>query len=288
LAGLFCAAARPTGRISNVTKGISPMSQTEAAPQLSGTMFLYQKPELLNSQTHGGLGLQVIERPFDFCSRARAIPLTISEIPEAAKYYPVVFASMEETVPLAVVGLVDDVNLYVDDQGNWEPYAYVPGYIRRYPFGLAGEVGSDRFALVIDTGYPGVSPYGDRKLFEGGQMSEIGRQALEFTKTYEADRRLTETVMATLKKFNLIQGQAAQYTPQGSTEQRTFAQYFGVEEPRLTALSDADFLELRRMNVLHIIYAHLMSLANWRNLIARRMRRYNMSELEATTGQRLS
>jgi hypothetical protein len=191
-------------------------------------------------------------------------------------------------VPLAVVGLIDDLNLFVDEQGVWDAFAYIPGYIRRYPFGLAGEDGGDRFALVIDTGHPGVSPSGDRKLFEAGQMSEIGKQALEFTKTYEADRRLTETMMAKLKSLDLIQGQSAQYTPQGSGEQRTFAQYFGVDEQRLNALSDADFLELRRMNILHIIYAHMMSMANWRNLIGRRMRRFNMTEFEAATGQRLS
>ncbi|MFN0024087.1 MAG: SapC family protein [Parvularculaceae bacterium] len=264
------------------------MSQTPASMQISGTMFLYDRPELLNTQNHGELGVRAADKPFGFCSKVRAIPLTISEIAEASRYYPVVFGTQEDLQPLAIVGLLDDVNLFVDETGNWDPYAYIPGYIRRYPFGLAAETGADRFALVIDAGFEGLTPAAERKLFDGGQLSDMSKQALEFTKTYESDRRLTEQVFKSVKELDLISGQSAQYTPTGSTEPRAFAQYFGVDEKKLIALSDEEFLKIRKLNVLPVLYSHLLSLGNWRSLIVRRMRRYNMTEAEAATVRQFS
>ncbi|MCA8889920.1 MAG: SapC family protein, partial [Parvularculaceae bacterium] len=104
----------------------------------------------------------------------------------------------------------------------------------------------------------------------------------------ETDRRLTDQIVEQLKKYDIIQGQTAQYTPQGDSEPRPFANYFGVDEAKLQALTDEQFLELRKMNVLPILYAHMISLANWRTLISRRMERLNVTEVEAVSGQRLS
>ena len=127
------------------------MSETqESAPQLTGNMFLFERPELLTKEQHGNLGMTPPEKPFSFCSKVRAIPLTVSEIPSAMKNYPVVFASLEDPTPLAVVGLVDEANLFVGEDGKWQDMAYLPGYIRRYPFALANEAEGDRLATVID------------------------------------------------------------------------------------------------------------------------------------------
>ncbi|MCB2097425.1 MAG: SapC family protein [Parvularculaceae bacterium] len=264
------------------------MSQTPAAPQINGKMYLFERPELLNKEQHGKLGLDNAAKPFSFCSKVRAIPLTISEVVEAAKYYPVVFYSQDEPLPIAILGFNSDLNLFVDENGNWDEHTYIPGYLRRYPFALAGETGGDRYALVFDAAYEGVSPNAERKLFDNGELSEFSKRAMEFTSTYEADRRLTERIMKELKKFSIIQPQTAQYTPAGETAPRTFAQYLGVDEQRLNQLTDEQFLELRKMNVLAPIYAHLVSLSNWRSLIGRRMKRLNISESEAVTGQRPS
>ncbi len=265
------------------------MSQTYAAPQITGKMFLFERPELLSREQHGELGLDAAPRPFGFCDKIRAVPLTISEITEAAKYYPVVFMSKEQPLPLAILGFNGDLNLFVDEKGKWEDLAYVPGYLRRYPFALASESGDgDRLALVLDAGYEGLSKTASRKLFENGQMSEFVKQALEFTRTYEGDRRLTDEIMKALNKFDLIHPQTAQYSPAGTNDPKPFAQYFGMDEQKIQALSDEQYLELRKLNVLPIIYAHLTSMANWRNLIARRMRRLNLNEIEAISGQPLS
>ncbi len=257
------------------------MSETQAAPQLSGKLFLFERPELLNKDSHGALGVNRPERPFDFCANVRAAPITISEIPSAMKHYPVVFMSMEDPAPLAILGLVDDVNLFVDDAGNWEAGAYIPGYVRRYPFALASETGGDRHAIVIDRAYAGVAEGGETPFFDAqGESTDATKQAIEFCKQYEKDRMLTAELIKRLKDADLIQPQSAQYTPQGETEPKTFANYYGVDEKRLNELSDEKFLELRKAGLLPIIHAQLFSLTNWRSLMQRRAERFNLTEAQ--------
>ena len=112
--------------------------------------------------------------------------------------------------------------------------------------------------------------------------------ALDFTRAYESDRQLTQRLFKDLGKNGILAGQTAQYTPPGTQDNMPFAQYFGVDEKKLAEMPDAEFLQIRKSGILPAIYAHLLSLGNWRSLIGRRMRRYGVSELEAATGQKLA
>lgn len=259
------------------------MSETQGVPQLSGRMFLFERPELMNREQHGDLGFVQPEQRFAFCAKARAIPVTVSEIPAAMKDYPIVLMSKENFLPLAVTGLVDDVNLFVDEQGNWEERRYIPGYVRRYPFGVAAETGGDKFAIVIDVAYAGLTKNGEAPLFDNGEPSQATRQAVDFCTTYERDRRLTEEFAKRLQKFDLVQGQSAQFTPVGETEPRSFAEYFGIDEQRMKTLTDEQLLELHKGGVLPILYAMLMSMGNWRTILQRRAQRFNLTESEILT-----
>ncbi len=255
------------------------MSETAGSPQITGKLFLFERPELLNKEQHGGLGVSPPSAPCKFCANVAAIPLTASEIPAAVKDYPVVFLSEEEPMPLAVVGLIDQVNLFVNEDGQWASDTYIPGYIRRYPFAIANETDGDRLAIVIDSAYDGVVKGGDMPLFEaGGEPTAATQQAIEFCKAYETDRRMTEQFVNLLKSSGLVRGQAAQYTPKDAKEPQPFAQYFGVDEKGLADLSDEKFLELRKSNMLPFLYAQLMSLGNWRNLLMRRAKRFDLTE----------
>jgi len=256
------------------------MSETTGTPQLTGNMFLFERPELMSKEQHGALGFHQTEKNYSYCAKARAIPITVSEIPAAMKSFPIIFLSRENPAPLAVVGMVDDVNLFVDENGKWETDAYIPGYVRRYPFGVASEGSGERLAIVIDTAYEGLKEGGDFPLFENGEPSASTQQAIEFCKAFEQDRMVTNGFGERLNQMELIQGQSAQFTPQGETEPKTFAEYFGVDEQKLQALSDDQFLELRKSGVLPLIYAMLMSMSNWRMLLQRRARRFGMSETE--------
>lgn len=254
------------------------MSQTPATPQITGKMFLFEQPELLNKEAHGDLGFAKAKKPYSFCANIRAIPLTVNEFPVAMKHYPIVFASLENLTPLAVVGIIDDVNLFVNEKGEWEENVYIPAYIRRYPFATATENSGDRLAIVIDRSSKWLAPGGDVPLFEKGEPSKATNDAIEFCKRCEGERRLTDQVMGKLREFDIIRGQSAQYTPQGATEGRTFAQYFGVDEQTFNALPAERFEEMRKAGLLPYVYAQLLSFSNWRELMNRRAKRFQLTE----------
>ena len=134
-------------------------------------------------------------------------------------------------------------------------------------------------AIVVDAAHPGIKQGGEVPFFDSnGDSSEQTQQAIEFCKQYEQDRLLTAQLMKELIPMGIVKGQSAHYTPQGAQEQKVFAQYFGVDENALKDLSDEKFLELRKNGLLAILFAQLMSLSNWRNLMQRRLRRYNLTE----------
>lgn len=271
-----------------LNKKVTAMSETQAEPQISGKMFLFEKPELLNKDLHGNIGVGRPEQIYGFCAKVRAVPITLGEVTSVMRDYPIVLMSEENPLPLAVTGIIDDVNLFVDDKGNWEENVYIPGYVRRYPFGVAAETDGDRMAIVIDRAFTGFVDGGEQRLFDGDNVSEFTQQAIDFTKAFEQDRVQTQRAADVLKSYGLVSGQTAQYTPQGSTEQKSFAQYFGIDEQKFNALSDDQFLELRKSNLLPAIYAQLMSQGNWRTLMLRRARRFNLTEANITEARTLS
>ncbi len=79
-------------------------------------------------------------RPTDkapYLANAHAIPLTVDEFIIAQRYYPIVFSAGENPVPLALMGLNEGVNVFIDDEGKPHNPVYIPAYVRRYPFMLA-------------------------------------------------------------------------------------------------------------------------------------------------------
>ncbi|HET6628644.1 MAG TPA: SapC family protein, partial [Woeseiaceae bacterium] len=81
---------------------MSQTSATTAERPVLGRMFLYEQPQLLTKEEHGGLGLSAVPQPYDFARRVRALPLVTLEFPVAQRDYPIVFSDSELPAPLAV------------------------------------------------------------------------------------------------------------------------------------------------------------------------------------------
>lgn len=253
----------------------SAMSET-MQPQVTGKILMYERPELLNRETHGALGISRPARPFGFCAKLRAAPLTIGEISLAAKHYPIIFSNTTNFIPLAVFGVIEDLNLFVDEQGAWERNTYIPAFVRRYPFAVASEEGGDKFAIVIDAAHEGVVAGAEFPFFNEDGLSESAERAIEFCRQYEGERRQTEQAMKALEAFDIVAPQSAMFTPEGQSAQQPFAEYFGTDAGRLQDLPDAKFLELRKTGLLPLVHVQLSSMVNWRDMLSRRAARFSL------------
>jgi hypothetical protein len=233
-----------------------------------GQKLFYKQPELLNYDAHGALGLRLPERPFEFARNSRAVPLTLSEIPSAQKHFPIVFSDLENPVPLAVVGTIDDVNLFIDEQGRWENETYIPAYIRCYPFALAAR-SDDEFAVVIDRAAESISDSPEQPFFGDDKKVTPETQALiDFCGRYDAETKGTLQFSQRLKELGLLAGQqVSRKTPDGNDV--PVANYVAVDSDKLNDLDTDVVKELFDQGFLAGIFAHLFSLENWHVVIER-------------------
>ena len=246
----------------------------EQAP--AGTMLLYEQPELLNHQEHGALGLRRPERPFEFARRVRVLPLTLAEIPSAQKHYPVIFADLDNPVPLAVVGRDEDVNLFVNENGEWEHGVYIPAYVRCYPFTLAERSG-DEFAVVIDRAADIVTDEPEQPFFDGDKVTPETQSMLDFCARYDAETKRTAEFGRRLKELGLLAGQQVTRTAPGG-EPESFASYVAVDSDKLGELEESVLRDLFGSGFLAGAFAHLFSLENWQTIINRHLQRTGSPE----------
>lgn len=253
------------------------MTQTsEETPTsaLSGKMFLYENPELLTPEAHGSMGFKPANRPFDFVKGVRAIPLAMIEFGSAQRHCPIIFSNLDNPVALAIVGVIDDVNLFVDDAGNWDPMCYLPTYLRCHPFTFASESGG-RLAVVVDRDAASVSEKPEYPFFVDGKISEHADALMRLCAQYESERKRTITFTDKLRELELLTPLRAEFTPDGATEAQSLADYVGINTEKLDQLPADVIYDLHNNGFLAAIYLQLYSLENWRHLMARRVKRGN-------------
>lgn len=238
-----------------------------------GSIFLYEKPQILTKEDHGSLGITPPERPFDFAARIQTVPLVATEIASAQKNYPVVFSNPEDPQIFAVVSIIRDHNMFVEENGHWTPFHYIPAYLRRYPFAFAKSE-SDQLALVIDRDSKSISDEPEFPFFEGDGLSGDTQKMIDFCSQVEGERRRTKEFAARLKELDLLSVQ--EVTP-GKTDDDPekkvkLASYYAVNTQKLNELDLEVLQEFHKNGYLSFIFAHLFSMENWAKLIDRRYR----------------
>ncbi|MDX1775682.1 MAG: SapC family protein [Desulfobulbales bacterium] len=229
---------------------------------------IFKNPILLNKVTHKSVKIARVEN-FSFARDLNSVLLTGQEFLEASKHYPIVFVSgqNEDIVPLAILGLRDKGNLFIDDEGKWKEGSYMPAFIRRYPFILSeNEPGGQSFSVSVDAAYEGFDREEGMPVFDedGNNSKELDR-ILEFLKQYQLENMLTREFIKKLVEYNLLKDFSADITmPAG--EKIGFRGMKMVNEKALLELEDAKALDLFRRGFFGWIYGHLYSLSNFRAL----------------------
>jgi len=250
--------------------------QTKAGdPELSGQVLLYTRPEPLNPDRHGRLGLTQVQEPFNFARAAHAVPVTVTEFSPASLSFPIIFTA--DFQPLAVMSIRQNENLFITDMGFFEFGAYVPAYIRRYPFVLANDQNTGQMLVCIERDAEAVKENGEVPLFEGDQPSVFTRGVIEFCSNFETERQRTVSFIDLLKPLDLFELKEQFYTPANpdgsSGERQKLAEFYGISETKLAALPADKLAQLRNNGALQQIYAHLISQGNWDKLVGRTLQR---------------
>jgi hypothetical protein len=204
-------------------------------------------------------------------AQTNLVPLTVTEFAPAALSYPVIFIG-DARMPVAVMALRGGENLFVSEAGEFRAEAYIPAYVRRYPFVFANDDAQKRLILCVDRDAPFIREGGATPMFVDGKPSSYVEQAMEFCNNFELERQRTDAFVKLLTELDLLDTREAMFTPRNpdgtAGAPQKIAEYFAVSEDKLKALPAEKLAELRDNGALGQIYAHLVSLLGWDRLIA--------------------
>ncbi len=247
---------------------------------------MYQKPVVLNSEAHRNIKLAPVTS-YAFGANMNAVILAGQEILEAAKDYPVVFAKTEsgETSLLAILGIRNGQNLFVDENGKWEEDRYIPAFFRRYPFIVTELPGAaeGQLSVCVDSGYEGYDAPAGMQLFDDqGNQTEDMKRAVQFLTDFQNQHQRTRAMIKLLQEYNLFKDVSANITlPDG--EKIGFGNLMMVDEEAMLKLDDEKIVALVRSGGLAWIYAHLVSISNFRDLMNHAAKRPNPAKAPAAS-----
>lgn len=242
---------------------------TAAEQPAQGLPLFYRDPAPLSRERHAGAHLR--RGDYGFAADACAIPLVGGELVRAARHYAVVFPT-GGGMPLALLGL-ENRNLFVDE-GKWREGAYVPAYVRRYPFGFMSLDGTDsQYVLAIDEGsdrfLPEAPAAGEetRALYDdAGQPSETTRSVLEFCRIFQDDVRMTRAFMDALREQDLLVPRRVDATLPGGRMLGVDG-FEVIDAERFSNLPPEILAQWHRNSWLMLAYAHLASLEHLETLL---------------------
>jgi len=191
-----------------------------------------------------------------------AVPLTAEEFPMAQRHYPIIFSGGSEPVPLALMGMNEGINVFVDDEGKVTAPIYIPAYARRYPFMLAKlRAESDDLSLCFDPTTDLIGAFDDGEaLFDGDQPSESCKSSLHFCEQFEIGAKKTANFVAELTKHNLIIDGEVNLQVPGMDKPFSYRGFGMVDENKLRELRGDILRGWAQSGMLALIYAHIFSL----------------------------
>lgn len=250
------------------------------APQTDAvrTPLFYRKPVPISSIEHAAWRLTPGD--YAFAAQTAYVPIVVAEAAAASRTYPIVFAGGDAS-PLALTGL-EQTNLFVED-GQWAHDAYIPAYVRRYPFGFLSSPDRSRFILALDVESPNVVADGEagEPLFEDGKPTALTAQALTFCDAFQGEADATLAFCEALKASGVLVDRRADITlPDG--RKMGLDGFKVVDAEAFAKLADETVVDWHRKGWLAVVHFHLASMERFASLLERRAARDTAAPTPAT------
>ena len=240
-----------------------------AAPNQTLPLF-YNELQAVNLGQHGSMKIRRIEKA-PHIAETHAIPATVDEFALLQRHYPIVFSIGDNPIPLALMGLNEGVNVFLDETGNLRnKEVYVPAYMRRYPFLLARlQPDSDELSLCFDPTSGAIGDFEDgTPLFDGDQPSEATRNVLQFCEQFETAGQRTAAFLDELKASGLLMDGEVSIQPEGVEQPFVYRGFQMVDEEKLRDMRGDELRKMNQNGMLALIFAHLFSLTMIREVFA--------------------
>lgn len=208
-----------------------------------------------------------------FFAETHAVPLTIDEFVLCQRHFPIVFSVGEQSVPLALFGLNEGVNMFVESDGTVKDDVYLPAYVRRYPWILARLApDAQELSLCFDPQSGMVGEGGEgAAFFENDQPTDATKAVLKFCEEFEMAAQRTGAFVKELEDMDLLMDGEVSIQLPGQDAPYVYRGFRMVNEEKFRAL-DAEALHKAHQNgVLPLIMAHVFSLSQMPVLFGKQM-----------------
>jgi hypothetical protein len=241
-------------------------------PPANALPLFYGDLEPLSSSLHPNHKSRASDRA-PFLVGAHAIPITIDEFISVQRYCPIIFSTGETSVPLALMGLNEGVNVFVDDEGKLLGETYVPAYVRRYPFMLARLAPeAQELSLCFDptSGLVGEFDEG-QALFDGDKPTEATNNILKFCEEFELSAQRTVQFMAELKEHDLLMDGEVSIQAPGADQPVVYRGFMMVNEEKLRDMRGDEMRKMNQNGMLALVFAHLFSMQLMREIFGKQV-----------------
>ncbi len=197
------------------------------------------------------------------------VPIVIQDFFTLAAEFPLVFVKIAKTddfIPVAMMGLREGQNLYCQTE-QWQG-GVIPISFGNAPFAISRvDDKSEQLIVLVDEESPLLSETegeaifdekGERTPYLEKRIDALTKVADQTRNTQEMCKRLVERKLLTTQKLEL------QHRP--DAQRFNIEGIYIVDEIALNEMSDEGYLELRKMGLLPVIYAHLTSLQQLRRV----------------------
>ncbi len=243
----------------------SAVMEAVPAPAVQAMPLFFSRVVGVNPAIHGS---KKIDRDvgFGFSRKAQSVPIGLGEFDVVCQHYPIVFASGPTPTPLALLGLGEGSNLFVEPDGTWRKDSYVPAYVRAFPFIFVEEPNSQTVYVGMEADAECIREDSGLAMFEDGKPTPALSESINFCVAFRDNLNAANTFARALDAAGLLEEEEAtvNFSAGGGTRIRGFKI---LRADRLDQVSDETFIDWRRRGWLGPLYAHLHSAARWGKLI---------------------
>ena len=221
---------------------------------------MYKNLVVLDKKQHKELKLSPMQE-LSFAKDSAFMPVVANEVPLVGAAFPIVFTADAAASLVALVSLGGE-SLAINAEGKWIT-SYVPSYLRKYPFSLAGtQENPEQKVVLIDEKSSLFSKSKGKQLFKkDGSQSETLANAINFLTAHENEAVVTANVAKLIADSGILEDREIS-VGEGDEKKVLVNGFRVVNREKLNALSDDVLADWVRKGIIALIDAHIKSLDN--------------------------
>jgi len=223
--------------------------------------MFFNKLVTLDRQLHADLKFDTTAG-FKFAAKTHLVPIAVTEFRFVARQYPIIFSTGEIPMPFAVVGLRENTNLMVDEDGKWRHRSYIPGAIHTYPFILLPVTkDSDEVSVIIDPEATSLGTTGEA-LFVDGKATPVLDRIVELTQYFRAGMLRTTAFGKMLAEHDLLTQRGVELILNDGSKFRV-DNFLTLDPEKIDKVANNVFLRWRKEGWLWPLFQYMQSMDAW-------------------------